>query len=186
MPWLPLYMDDQDTADLLSWLNDETHIAFIIPDGAKRWKAVSTVATLSPRNCLWHTDSGSLPLLTETSDLVVDDPWSGWTEQRTGANPTTPYFGAGHPGIYWLNHRRDDSSTIALSSFEWIGNHYRIIGNPAPPSTEKWWARLRRRIKKTAVRVPRTGPVGGANPEIWALPNALAAIQSGAERSPNP
>ena len=186
MPWLPLYMDDRDAADLLSWLNDEPHIAFIVSNGAKQWKALDAVSSFSPRSCLWHTNSGPLPLLTESSDLIVDDPWSGWTEQRTGADPTTPYFGAGHPGVYWLNNYPNNCGVIPLSSFEWIGNHYRTIGDPAPPSTEKWWARLRRRIKKTAIRIPRTGPVDGTNPEIWTLPNALAAIQSGTDRSPNP
>jgi hypothetical protein len=48
-----------------------------------------------------------LPLLREKGrpDGVIEDPSVGWSEERTGADPTTPYFGAGHVGIFWLNVR---------------------------------------------------------------------------------
>ena len=73
-----------------------------------------------------------------------------------------------------------------MSSFEWIGNRYRLIGEGAPEVTEKWWQRLRRQIKKRAVRIPREGPTDGPNAEIWALPSALKHVQDGTIRDANP
>jgi hypothetical protein len=73
-----------------------------------------------------------------------------------------------------------------MSGFEWIGNHYKVIGSPAEPVTEKWWHRLRRKIKRDAQRIPREGPPDGPHPEIWALPGALAQIEAGMPRDANP
>jgi hypothetical protein len=141
---------------------------------------------------MWHVPSGPLPLLAAKyggRDTVVKDPWAGWKERRAGADSSNPYFGAGHVGIIWLNVRlrsRKDPSVIGLSSFEWIGNWYRPIGQPAPAVTERFWQTLRRWVKKRAIRIPRSGPLDGLDPEIWALPNALAAIEAGAARDTNP
>ena len=66
--------------------------------------------------------------------------------KKTGANPKVPYFGAGHPGVYWLNARTEstyNSDCLGLSSFEWIGNWYKAIGIEAHPATKKWWERLK-------------------------------------------
>lgn len=192
MPWLPLYVDDADSQQLLSWLNTDEEIAFIVSDGPKQWKAVHSIESIvNGRYCLWHAPSGPLPLVGHGTikDGQVRDPWAGWTEVRTGANPNTPYFGAGHPGIVWLNARpisHRNSKAIGLSSFEWIGNYYRIIGNPAPEVTEKWWQRLRKAVKKVARRIPREGPCDGADAEIWAFPSAYESILSGTPRDSNP
>lgn len=65
--------------------------------------------------CLWHISSGSLPLVPPNTDGVslrlkredwvikekIVDPWKGWTEIRSGANPNLPYFES-HPGILHL------------------------------------------------------------------------------------
>lgn len=74
-----------------------------------------------------------------------------------------------------------------LSSFEWIGNHYRIIGTAADPATEAWWKRLRHSMKSlNATRIPRSGPLDGPDAEAWALPSALAKIRAGAPGDVNP
>jgi hypothetical protein len=192
MPCLPMYVDNADLQQLLSWLNSDEEIAFIVSDGSKRWKAVPSLQKIaSGRFCIWHTPSGPLPLLGDSTveDTYVNDPCSGWTEVQTGADPKTPYFGAGHPGIFWLNARPtaySNPKVIGLSSFEWIGNHYRSIGRPAPETTEKWWQRLRKSVKKVAHRIPRSGPCDGLRPEIWAFPSAYEAILSGVPRDSNP
>jgi hypothetical protein len=193
MPWLPLYIDETDASVVLAALNADPSVAFIIADGPGKWMARGSLDTISDgRLCLWHVPSGPLPLLRPGAEppLVVDDPWAGWTELRAGADRTMPYFGAGHPGIIWWNLRtrsRRAAGGIGLSSFEWIGNHYRIIGSAAAPSTEAWWAGLRRLVRKQkARRVPRSGPVDGDHPEIWALPSALRKIQDGSSRDDNP
>lgn len=108
MPWLPLYTDTSDVAQLVAWLNAEQAIAFILPDGPKRWRAVRELDGPPPDGeiGLWHTESGPLPLLRSqvlhtllVPDGKIHDPFRGWQEQRTGADPRTPYFGAGHPGV---------------------------------------------------------------------------------------
>ena len=193
MPWLPFYADATDFQLLHDWLNDSSELAFIIPDGQKRWRAVNSIPVLEgPRICLWHIQSGALPLLYPPPSREIkpiDDPWKGWEEIRQRDNPSTPYFGPGHPGIIWLNHRtemKQDPNGIGLSSFEWIGNHYRLIGSAAKPDTEFLWKSLRRWVQKHAKRIPRSGPVDGQHPEIYAFPSALAAIESGVQRDANP
>jgi hypothetical protein len=193
MPWLPLYADEEDCRVVHDYLNQNEEIAFIVPDGPHRWRATRTVPVMDAvRICLWHVPSGPLPLLHQHPSKTVDsihDPWSGWTELRTGADSTCPYFGAGHPGIIWLNHQPKALRVpdgIGLSSFECIGNHYAISGNPAPEVTERFWKRLRHWAKKSAVRIPRDGPVDGPHPEIWAFPSALAAFRIGRGRDSNP
>ncbi len=192
MPWLPIYATEQDLRNVFAFLNAEDEVAFLVSDGPGRWIAKKQLNYEGDtRYCIWHVPSGPLPLLRANGqeEGLIIDPWQGWKEERVGADPTTPYFGAGHPGVIWLNaravsNRKQDA--IGLSSFEWIGNWYRIIGNAAPETTEKYWKRMGRRVKKGALRVPRAGAWDGPKPEIWALPDALTKIRSGVERDANP
>lgn len=204
MPWIPLYADQRDFQWLTSWLNDEPDIAWIVSDGRKRWKALNAIeAGNQGRYCLWHAPSGALPLLTQHAARLprwtllarplqaqfVSNPWQGWKEKMTGADRSQPFFGAGHPGVFWLNMRplgTVGSGSIGLSSFEWIGNRYRVLGDGANPTTEKWWRRLRRQIAKRAVRIPREGSTDGPKTEIWALPSAFQSIRNGTLRELNP
>jgi len=62
-----------------------------------------------------------------------------------------------------------------------------MIGSPAKPSTERWWANLRKWVRKQgAKRIPRSGPIDGPHPEIWAMPSALERFESGLPRDANP
>ncbi|MCC7418729.1 MAG: hypothetical protein IT428_00470 [Planctomycetaceae bacterium] len=100
MPWLPLYADEDDFRDVLSWLNSDADIAFIVADGPQRWRAVARLEILTyGRYCLWHLPSGPLPLLGQGTieDSQVPDPWAGWQEVRTGAEPSDPYSGPDTP-----------------------------------------------------------------------------------------
>lgn len=186
MPWLPMYLTDPDATVLIDILVQDPEIAFLVSDGPKRWRAVKdVVASEIDKVALWHVPSGPLPLLAsafEDPDQHVQDPWLGWTEERTGADPDRPYFGAGHPGIIWLNlctSPKDQGSCCGLSSFSWIGNHYRIIGSPAMPSTEAWWKSLRRRVVKLSDRVPRQQLSSLLPAEIFAFPCAYALLKAG-------
>ena len=191
MPWLPIYADRNDIERVVAILNADNDCAFIVRDGRKRWKAVLRLETAADgRYCIWVRSGGALPLLRSdgTEDGLIENPWEGWSPQRTGADPSVPYFGPGHTGVVFLNVRTQGrgGGAIGLSSFEWVGNYYRILGRAAPPEVEKWWQRLRRSIKKIGKRIPRDGPIGGPDPEIWALPSALASIANGAPRDVNP
>jgi hypothetical protein len=192
MPWLPLYIDETDARRLLGLLNCDPEAAFIVSISPGKWIAQKSIDSVADfRYCLWHCPSGSLPLVGGTGepDGVISDPWAGWTELRAGADPRVPFFGAGHPGVIWWNVRTQSHRTsgIGLSSFEWIGNRYRILGFPAHPTTEAWWKRLRKLVKsQKAVRIPRSGPLDGRNAEIWSLPSALDKIREGIPRDDNP
>ncbi len=193
MPWLPLYLFGDDSDALRKMLNDDPEAAFIVADGIGQWKAVEALDVLDgKRHAIWHVPSGPLPLLSslqgEPDDQIVD-PWLGWTERRKGADPMTPYFGAGHPGIFWLNlknHHWANESTIGLSSFEWIGHRYAKIGNTVAPATDKWWKRLTTKIKRASSKMPRGGPRGTFKPEIYALPGAVRAFGEGKNADDNP
>ena len=100
-----------------------------------------------------------------------------------------PFFGAGHPGVIWWNVKTKSKSTdgLGLSSFEWIGNRYRILGDAARPETEALWKSLRRLLRAWhAIRIPRSGAIDEPRPEIYALPSAYRRIKAGAARDPNP
>lgn len=191
MGWLPLYATSQDFEEVFDSLNKDREVAFIVPNGPKSWMAKET-AEFQDHSwfCLWHVPSGPLPLQREigTAPGIIKDPWSGWTEVRTGGRPDRPYFGD-PPGIIWLEvscaSKRIEGG-IAMSGFSWIGNHYRLTGSAAQPTTEKYWNRLCRQLKKDARRIPRQGALDGPKPEIWALKDALQQIHSGRPRDINP
>ncbi|MDO6387051.1 hypothetical protein Q3Y64_12155 [Uliginosibacterium sp. 31-12] len=164
-------------------------IAFIVSGGMGKWFAVNQLNSLkSGRYCLWHVSSGPLPLFRGASESPgqIANPFEGWLEVKAGADSSQPYFGAGHPGVFWLNvrgteiHHLSGLASIGLSSFEWVGNHYKSIGSSATPETEKLWKSLGRWVKKSTVKVPRGGPNQGTSPEIWAFPNAEARFENGA------
>jgi hypothetical protein len=190
-----MYVLNTDVDLLVTHLDDDPDLAWLAADGPKRWKASPRHPQLRGRIGLWHIPSGPLPRLDEDPTKAVSswihDPFEGWDELRPGRDPTTPYFGAGHPGVYWLNLRTDAdrprrTADIGLSSFEWIGNRYRAIGSPAHPTTEKHWRALRKWVAKVATKVPRTGNLDDPGAEIWAFREALEGITSGVGREPNP
>jgi hypothetical protein len=189
MAWLPIYAAEADLPALLAYLNASGEIAFLVSNGPGRWIAVETLASLADgRYCLWHIPSGALPLLGPSNNTPgeVENPFAGWSEARAGADSTQPYFGAGHPGVLWLNirtrqtHAVPGKSIVGLSSFEWIGNRYMMIGSPAKAETEQFWKALGRWVKEAATKVPRGGPGQGTPPEIWAFPGAQQMFQAGA------
>ncbi len=193
MPWLPMYLVAEDARSLIGLLNRDQDVAFLVTDGPGRWIARNELSEPSAsRISLWHIPSGPLPLLGErTTEPVgqIGDPWSGWTERRQGADSTNPYFGPGHPGVIWLNLRlaaRDLQSICGLSSFEWIGNHYSLIGNAAKPATEHWWRKLRRNVQKAARKVPRVRLDSPLPAEVYAFPAAYELLKAGRSADANP
>jgi hypothetical protein len=188
MPWLPIYATERDLCQLLAYLNASEEIAFVVSHGQHRWIAVKTLGLLTDgRHCLWHVPSGPLPLFRGAGEAAgqITDPFAGWHEVKAGADQASPYFGAGHPGIIWLNaHSKDirrpvDQSIVGLSSFEWVGNYFKIIGRAAQPETEKFWRALGHWVKKVTVKVPRGGPRTSTPSEIWAFSGAQAVFEAG-------
>src|SRR5262245_28192381 len=147
MPWLPIFVDENDAESIVRWLNDAPDIAFLIGDGPKRWKAVTAVDRLMDGQWgLWQHTGEPLTLLHVSGpDEVISNPWEGWLEQRAGSNSTIPYFGPGHASTFWLDvwtrHRpycpserttlqvldsrwTGQKDCLSLSGFQWIGARY--------------------------------------------------------------
>lgn len=187
-----MYLFGTDVSALLDHLDGDPEVAWLVPQGPNLWTArLQHPGVAADRWCLWHIPSGPLPFFRPKHGQVdwIEDPWSGWENPTTGTD-NLPRFGS-HHGVYWLNLRTDPArqragSLIGLSSFEWIGNRYRVIGEPATRATENHWTLLRKWVSKTARRIPRTGPLEGPKPEIYAFPEALAAIEAGTQRASNP
>ncbi|MFC6999045.1 hypothetical protein [Rufibacter roseus] len=191
MAWLPMYLAQQDVELLNNWLNQEEELAFLVSNGNRKWiakKEHDIRVDLATQKSglghveynLWHVPSGPLPLLdlASAASAQITDPWAGWTEVRPGANSVIPYFGAGHPGVIHLEVKITDEGEIPISNFGWIGNHYKIIGNGADKTTEKFWNKLKRMAKKDATQIPRCNDSRGKK-EIYAFPSAYQEIESG-------
>lgn len=193
MPSLMMYVTTEDTQTLFQLLLKESELASIVADGPGRWKAAGDKSGFLTvrRSCFWHTASGPLPLLAAPpgeQSAWIDDPWSGWTERRSGADSSLPYFGAGWPGVFWLNlatQAKAATNICGLSSFEWIGDRYKILDKGARPETHRCWNRLCSRIRKVGMKVPRGALAFAAQPEVYAFPAAMTLLQSGKQADIN-
>lgn len=203
MGWLPLYLVHEDVEFLNDWLNQEEEIAFLVSNGPSKWiaeKQHDIIADMQQQNAegyingnylnysLWHIPSGPLPLFGSGNNKLrfhkedwdessIKDPWNGWTELRAGADSEMPFFGA-HPGVIRLSIHLSQNNAIPMSDFQWIGNHYKIIGSTADRSTEKFWNKLRRMAKKIGTHIPRENKPEQKN-EIYAFPSAHKQILNG-------
>ena len=181
-----MYLLLEDVPTLAGLLNADDDIAFLVSDGPNRWIAKRELIPLpAGRMGFWHIPSGPLPLLhPKPSNQVswISSPFTGWVEQRPGADSSTPYF-AEHPGTLSLNLNLqgwEKESICGLSSFEWIGNHYAIIGSAAPPQTMRWWKAFQGRVRRRTRRVPRGALSRTGSPEIFAFPAAYRELEEGA------
>lgn len=182
MSEIQMYLEPEDVNILLNWLNEDEEIAFFKSIGPKQWCAVNKVESLEVINVLWHTRYQNLPLFKGVNEKkeIIGDPWSGWTEVIT--SPTGPYFG-NCPGIihlgilvnrYILNENKEQVDVILISGFNWIGNYFRSIGNPALKETENWWKTLRKKVTKISKKFSLEG-----NWSVYAFPDALKSIETG-------
>ena len=192
MPWLPMYLYECDADIILEMLNNDPEVAFIVSDGPSRWKAVDKLSSLpTGRFTIWHLPTGALPFLGYEGTQVgwIDNPWQGWREQRPSFHGSEPNFGSQGTGVLWLNQRSSPAGSenqVWLSSFEWIGHHYDMIGFKASAETDRWWKRLRSAVQRKTTKVPRGGPTKPTKPEIFAFPDALRAIEQGIPAAINP
>lgn len=211
MPNCLFYADESDFKLILSKLNNDPEIAFIVSDGKRKWIAKNQVSHLDDgRYYLWHIPSGKLPLFKEGKvDILgeslrkrmnisgrtsveagwVKNPFEGWTELCPCADSTIPFFGS-TPKVVDIQIQTRGTETpesIGLSAFGWVGNRYKVIGRPAKKEMVNWWRRINRWVSKTAIeKIPRWGPIDGPNPEILAFPSAYRRIIDGIARDTNP
>ncbi|MGX9987115.1 hypothetical protein [Soonwooa purpurea] len=197
MAWIPIYLNKGDINILNDFLNSEQEIAFLISVGKNKWIAKSEWNILAdiekdsfigeyyiPKTCeysMWHIPSGKLPVY--NLEEVFIDPWKEWTEDFEDQR-RTPFFGADCTKVFTLTIKIDDNE-IPMSGVEWIRNYYKIIGKEADKSTDKFWNKLRRFIKKNSIQIPRCND-SLRKPEIFAFENAYREIQNGKNCSLNP
>jgi hypothetical protein len=193
MPSIQFYAHENDLLRIIAKLNADEHIAFIVSHGPRKWIARREVDSLKDgAYYLWHIPSGPLPLLTvDTSSQVaiIHNPFEGWTEQCSGAECGTPFFGS-IPSIVRfgvLPTGKESRNSIGQSYFGWTGSRYSSLGKPASKMMQKWWRDLARWVAITAVKkITRWGPFDGPGADIWAFPCAYEAIVSGRHRDANP
>ena len=209
MPWLTMYLVDPDVNTLCAMLCDDPDVALIRADGPGRWKAQCEIPTLPDgEHGLWHIPSGPIELhstVPKAPPKVVKDPFRGWKEIVTPRQPGVPWISTGALGVIWLRVRRkagpatstfspytDPSwrapanEVIGMSTFNWIGSYYSIIGERPAKSTQLWWQSLRRRIAKVAEQIPSTGRRSDTRKSVWAFPAALEQIKRGVRRVDQP
>ena len=211
MAWIPIYADENDFLLIMDKLNQDPEIAFIAPNGRKKWIAVHSMNQLRDGTYyLWHMPGGPIKnyqegrvdvLGTKLRKLfnvpgnmleeagLVKDPFKGWKGPHQAGDKNLPFLG-NEPNIIELNVRTqgaDSPDSIGLSSFGWIGNRYQSIGLPAAKETTNWWRRLKNWMSKTAAeKIPRSGPLDGPDREIWAFPSAHKHFLDGKGRDLNP
>jgi hypothetical protein len=184
--WIGLYVDEPDIELFRERLNADPEIAFILPEGPGRWRAVWQVDEAQGQTMLWHVPGGPLPLLVPSAqDTLIEDPFAGWQELEPGRDRTVPYFGPGWPSTLLLKlfppgWRGLPRHYIPVSGLGWYG---RMLGT-SPLPTRRWWRRFGAWVRRRSVRVTRDGPLFEPHADIWAMPAGLRAIQSGVERGP--
>jgi hypothetical protein len=184
---IDLYVDEPDVELLRERLNADPEIAFIIPEGPGRWRAVWQIQDASGKTILWHVPAGPLPLLASgyEPDTLIKDPFAGWQERRKGYYDYVPYFGPSEPRTLLLDlippgWHGLPSDWMPVSGLSWYG---RLSSQPPHPSTLKWWRRFRSWVRRHARLAAREG-FGFA--DIWALPAAQRAIQAGVRPAVGP
>jgi hypothetical protein len=72
----------------------------------------------------------------------------------------------------WDTPTGSDEPILGLSHFDWLGNHYRLIGYGASPLGIQWWKRLRRWVARSSTRLQ------AGRFSFWAFPSALEKLKS--------
>jgi hypothetical protein len=164
MPNISSYANKVDSKPVVSWLNDESQLAYIVPDGANRWKAVRAIgderSLFGKWLYLWHVASGPLPLCqpkrVSGPDPMIEDPFNGWQEKEQGADKTLPWFGSAYPGVFlfslhptsrYIKYANNPTRQFAdpgmrvlgRSDFGWVGRAYH-----PKAETISLWKRLER------------------------------------------
>ena len=209
------YANELDCANVVTWVNSEPDLAYILPDGEHRWRAVKSVdASIIYGKPLfvWNIPSGPLPLYRQDgSHIPIEKPWEGWRELKTGADTSRPWFGSAFVGVFHLTiqplsaylypagvyppqgsvEATPDQRVIGRSDFGWVGKAYK-----PKAETTACWKRIERFIYGIGVPVDAWGwSKPGSNPtpdsvaddrDYVALPGALAEMKSGIPWNPYP
>jgi hypothetical protein len=190
MPSIPFYAMAADFPLVVSQLNSDEEIAFLISEGAGRWRAVEQVSELeSGRTVLWHTPGGPSSAASARRHRNKDrKPIWGMERTRPFRCRAGSVFGS-IPEIVTLDVPRLTPARlerVPISAFGWIGQRYRAAGRPATRATEAWWRRLQRWLASVGVLVQREGMRRGRGSIAYALPEAHRYLEAGMPGELNP
>ena len=190
MPAILLYATPADLLLVLTRLNADEEIAFLVSTGSDRWRAVEQVPGLAPgRTLLWHRPGGPLPLLKpDGTETVISDPFAGWVERVPSNAGWVPFFGS-IPAIVTLDLPSVAAAAeqrVPMSALGWIGQRYQAAGRPAASATVAWWRRLQRWVAGVGVAVQRAGMERQRGSTVFALPEAHRQLAAGLPGELNP
>jgi hypothetical protein len=190
MPAILIYAMAADLRMVLTHLNADEEIAFLVSAGPGRWRAVEQVPDFEPgRTLLWHRPGGPLPLLQpDGTETVISDPFAGWTERVASNAGRVPFFGS-IPAIVTLDVPplvAAEEKRVPMSALGWIGQRYQRAGRPAAAATAAWWRRLQRWIGDLGIAVQREGMPRGRGSIVVALPEAQRLLVAGIPGELNP
>jgi hypothetical protein len=189
MPSILVYALESDLQTIVDHLNADADVAFVIPDGPRRWCTADRISRITAgHHALWHRPSGALPLVGSSEkqpDTPILDPDAGWEERLPSAVAGQPFFGS-HPSVIWLHVSSGGPGIVPMCAFGWIGNRYRAIGQGATPATSKWWRRLQRWIRSQATIVRRGNLQASGPMDVAAFPAAFTQLQNGVPGELNP
>ena len=195
MAFLMLHATAKDISLLRDWINESEDVAWITKvaqSGNKyAWKAAQKIPTIEEQlYAIWHISSGPLNIPSGQSnvpDVLVRDPFEGWTHTLESQTATAPWFGSNLPGPYVFQFRengREQAGSLGRSDFYWAQDRYRAIGKPAHPDAKRWWNSLKRFIDRSSTKVPWPDPAGRLSAHVF--PDALAQQRSGRHLDVNP
>ena len=160
------YATSKDIEIIQQWINSETQIAWIVKESEFEkkytWRAVNEINKLKDGGTysIWHVNSNALVIpseSTDTTDVVVTDPFKSWSQTLKYENATDPWFGKITPTLFFLTFSEKGHelpNSIGRSGFGWLADRYKSLGRPAHPEAKLWWKKLQRFITKNSVSVP--------------------------------
>ena len=191
-----MYLDSGDELELLQWLNSEP-VVWIVKDHQSgplyHWRVQDELSDVGPGSyTLWHPQTEPLRIpsgMKGVADELVADPYSGWAQTLEAESAMVPWFGVSHAGTFDLRFfptGTERAGAIGRSGFSWIGNYFSVIGNSASPVAEKWWARLRRQIKKQSSPISWPPDDQTTRNRAYVFPRAFEKYGEGCHLDVNP
>ena len=185
----------KDIAILRDWINVSPDVAWIVKTAQScctyTWQAVHEVDELAEQQyAIWHMEAGQLNIPSgsaHTPDLLVPDPFLGWTQTLDQSNASAPWFGGNLPGPYSFQFResgKEQPNSLGRSDLYWALDRFRSIGKPAHPEAKRWWQQLRRFVDRSSVKTP--WPDLSSRYRSYVFPEALQQHRAGRHLDINP
>jgi hypothetical protein len=195
MSWLIMHATAQDIGLVREWINDSPEVAWIVKAAQSgctyTWQAVPRLDVLAEQQyAIWHMQADPLNIPSgrlSTPDLLVPDPFQGWSQTLDHPNATAPWCGDNLPGPYSLHFRetgKEQPNSLGRSEFYWALDRFKSIDKPAHPEAKRWWQRLQRFVSRSSTKTPWPDPASRYS--TFVFPEALQQHQAGRYLDVNP